>query len=114
MRPLIILLHICVCIALIFIVLIQKGKGAGMGAAFGGSSQTVFGSGGATTFLHKVTTAAAIVFMLTSLVLSIFAARGTVSSVMEGVKQPSAPAAETTQAPAAPAQPQGGESEGEF
>jgi preprotein translocase subunit SecG len=111
MRPLIILLHICVCIALIFIVLIQKGKGAGMGAAFGGSSQTVFGSGGATTFLHKVTTAAAIVFMLTSLGLSIFSARGTATSIMKGVQQPSAPATETVPAPA---QSPGGESEGNF
>ena len=112
MIPVIVILHVCICVALILIVLLQKGKGAGMGAAFGGSSQTVFGSSGATTFLHKVTTIAAIIFMLTSLGLSFFFGRGTTSSVMEGVTPtappaategvtPTAPpAAETTEAPA--------------
>ena len=53
------------------IVLLQTGKGADMGAAFGGgSSQTLFGSTGASTFLSKATTVAAIVFMLTSLSLA--------------------------------------------
>ncbi|MBP1699906.1 MAG: Preprotein translocase SecG subunit, partial [Deltaproteobacteria bacterium] len=42
----IIVLHILVCIALILIVLLQAGKGAEMGAAFGGASQTIFGSAG--------------------------------------------------------------------
>ena len=63
-----ILIHVFVCIALIMIVLLQTGKGADMGAAFGGgSSQTLFGSTGASTFLSKATTAAAVIFMLTSL-----------------------------------------------
>ena len=67
----IIVIHIIVCIALIMIVLLQTGKGADMGAAFGGgSSQTLFGSTGASTFLSKATTAAAILFMLTSLILA--------------------------------------------
>ena len=64
------IIHIVVCFALIMIVLLQTGKGASMGAAFGGSSQTVFGSGGATTFLTKMTTIAAAVFMITSLLLA--------------------------------------------
>jgi preprotein translocase subunit SecG len=55
---------------MIGIVLLQKGKGAEMGAAFGGSSQTLFGSRGAATFLNKLTTAAAALFMITSLLLS--------------------------------------------
>jgi preprotein translocase subunit SecG len=108
MQPILIIVHVVVCLALILIVLLQQGKGAGMGAAFGGSSQTVFGSTGATSFMHKVTTAAAIIFMLTSLGLSIFFGRAVTSSVMEDVKQSSAPVAETGQAPApapAPAQP---------
>jgi preprotein translocase subunit SecG len=47
----ILLIHVVVCIALIMIVLLQTGKGADMGAAFGGgSSQTLFGSTGASTF----------------------------------------------------------------
>ena len=61
-----IILHVLVCIILILIVLLQAGKGANMGAAFGGSSQTVFGSSGAGTFLGKLTAGVAIVFMLTS------------------------------------------------
>lgn len=51
--------------------LIQSGKGAEIGAAFGGSSQTLFGSRGAATFLNKMTTVVAIVFMLTSLALAV-------------------------------------------
>lgn len=91
MKLLIIALHISVCIALILIVLLQKGKGAGMGAAFGGSSQTLFGSSGATSFMHKVTTIIAIVFMLTSLGLSIFFGKGGSSSLMEEVPQTQVP-----------------------
>jgi len=66
-----VIIHIIVCIALIMIVLLQTGKGSDMGAAFGGgSSQTLFGSTGASTFLSKATTGAAIVFMVTSLGLA--------------------------------------------
>lgn len=104
MQPILLILHVCVCIALILIVLLQKGKGASMGAAFGGSSQTVFGSSGATTFLHKVTTGAAIVFMLTSLALCYYMGKGATSSIMEGVKG-QVPAAQTTEAPVQPAEP---------
>jgi preprotein translocase subunit SecG len=70
-------LHIFVSLSLIFIVLIQGGKGAQMGAAFGGgSSQTVFGSRGASTFLGKMTTVVAVVFMITSLLLAMASVRG--------------------------------------
>ena len=100
MKLIIILVHVAVCVALIMIVLVQRGKGANMGAAFGGSSQTVFGSVGATPFLHKVTTVAAIIFMLTSLGLSMFLGRGTTSSVMENVTQKEVPVAEKTEVPA--------------
>jgi len=65
-----IILHVVVCIFLISIVLLQRGKGADIGAAFGGSSQTLFGSRGAATFLNKLTTASAVIFMLTSLALT--------------------------------------------
>jgi len=64
-------LHIFVCVALILIVLLQAGKGASMGAAFGGASQTIFGSPGAAGFLTKITTVAAVLFMMTSIFLSI-------------------------------------------
>ncbi len=65
-----ILLHILVSLVLILIVLLQTGKGASLGAAFGGASQTIFGSRGPGSFLGKLTTAAAIIFMLTSLILA--------------------------------------------
>lgn len=102
MQLIITLIHVVVCIALILIVLLQKGKGASMGAAFGGSSQTVFGSGGATSFMHKITAAAAVVFMLTSLGLAFLFGRGMTSSVMEGVRTPQAPVSQQTQTPALP------------
>jgi preprotein translocase subunit SecG len=75
-------LHIAVCIILILVVLLQAGKGASMGAAFGGSSQTIFGSSGPGTFLGKMTTIVAAVFMLTSLFLS-YSAYHKGSSLME-------------------------------
>ncbi|MCJ7747828.1 MAG: preprotein translocase subunit SecG, partial [Desulfobacterales bacterium] len=66
----IIVLHVLVCFALIMIVLLQAGKGAEMGAAFGGASQTIFGSSGAMGFLSKLTTVVAVLFMITSLLLT--------------------------------------------
>jgi preprotein translocase subunit SecG len=84
-----IIIHVIVCIALIMIVLLQTGKGADMGAAFGGgSSQTLFGSSGASTFLSKATTVAAIVFMLTSLALAYMSGHHAGSSVMQSPKAP--------------------------
>jgi preprotein translocase subunit SecG len=75
MHTLITIIHVLACIVLILVVLLQAGKGANMGAAFGGSSQTVFGSTGAGTFLGKMTAAIAIIFMLTSLTLTYTASR---------------------------------------
>lgn len=77
MTTLLLIIHIIVCIVLIAVVLLQSGKGAEIGAAFGGSSQTLFGSRGAATFLSKVTTVVAIIFMLTSLALAIIQTRST-------------------------------------
>jgi preprotein translocase subunit SecG len=68
-------LHVVVSMALIAIVLLQTGKGASIGAVFGSSSQTVFGSRGPASFLHKLTTVAAVIFMLTSLGLTIYKSR---------------------------------------
>lgn len=70
MTTFLIVIHLMASLFLIAVVLLQSGKGAEMGAAFGGSSQTIFGSRGATTFLNKLTTIAAVVFMLTSLALT--------------------------------------------
>ena len=73
MYTFIIVIHVIVCFLMIAAILLQGGKGAEIGAAFGGSSQTVFGSRGPTNFLSKVTIAAAVIFMLTSLSLGYFA-----------------------------------------
>jgi preprotein translocase subunit SecG len=81
------IVHVTACIVLILVVLLQAGKGASMGAVFGGSSQTVFGSSGPGTFLGKMTTAVAIIFMLTSLSLSYSVSRKG-SSLMEGAAKP--------------------------
>ncbi len=71
MHTFLIVLHVMVCFILILVVLLQRGKGGDMGAALGGGgSNTVFGSRGAGNFLTKLTTGAAIGFMLTSLSLS--------------------------------------------
>ena len=72
------ILHIAVAVFLILVVLLQTGKGAEMGAAFGGSSQTLFGSGGPAGFMAKLTTAAAVGFMLTSLGLAYISSAGQV------------------------------------
>jgi len=104
------LLHVVVCVALVMIVLLQKGKGASMGAAFGGSSQTVFGSTGATSFLSKITVAAAVIFMFTSLGLALLMGRGASSSLMKGVNVPAATQPAESSAPAASPAPAGSES----
>jgi len=67
-------LHVMVCLVLIVVVLLQHGKGADIGAVFGGgASNTVFGSRGAGNFLTRLTTGAALLFMVTSLTLSYIA-----------------------------------------
>jgi preprotein translocase subunit SecG len=101
-------LHVIVCVFLIISVLLQSGKAADLAGAFGGmGSQTAFGPRGSATLLSKATTISAILFMLTSLSLSILATRGTggSGSVLEGQtqQQPAAPAPAGQTAPAAPA-----------
>ena len=77
MLILITIVHVVVCIFLIIVVLLQSGKAADLAGAFGGmGSQTAFGPRGSATLLSKATTASAIVFMITSLSLSIMATRG--------------------------------------
>jgi preprotein translocase subunit SecG len=101
------MLHILVSFFMIGVVLLQSGKGAEMGASFGSSgSQSVFGAGGGTTFLSKMTTGAAIIFMLTSLTLAYISGQPSSSSIMSSKSKPAAavPAQQSPAAPAAPAQ----------
>ena len=81
-------IHVVVCFFLVVIVLLQHGKGADMGATFGGSSQTVFGSDGPLPLMNKVTTGSAIVFMVTSVSLAYLSAHMSTNSVMKNVAVP--------------------------
>src|SRR5580704_2136823 len=85
-----IVLHVIVCIFLIIVVLLQQGKSADLAGAFGGQgSQTAFGPRGAANLLTKLTTYSAIIFMLTSIGLTIMLARaGGDHSVLSGASHP--------------------------
>jgi preprotein translocase subunit SecG len=101
------ILHIIVCLILILIVLLQSGKGADLAGAFGGGgSQTAFGARGTATFLSKLTTVAAVIFMLTSLALSLITSKDKGSSIMHGAGTPAKQAAPPSggKAPAPPVQ----------
>ena len=62
--------HVLVCVALVASILQQVGKGADMGAMFGGSSSNVFGATGATSFITKLTSVLAVLFIITSIILA--------------------------------------------
>jgi len=83
MVTLFVILHVLVSFIMIGVILLQSGKGAEIGAAFGGSSQTIFGSRGPGTFLSKVTAGAATIFMLTALSLSMMSGGKSVVSTIK-------------------------------
>ena len=76
------IVHVIACFGLVLTVLLQAGKGADIGAVFGGASTTIFGSSGAGNFLTRLTTGAAIVFMVTSLTLTYGSSHRTASTLM--------------------------------
>jgi preprotein translocase subunit SecG len=87
-------LHVLVCVVLILVVLLQSGKGADLAGAFGGgATQTAFGSRGPASFLSKMTTVAAVIFMLTSIALSMISVKTESKSVLETTKGTTRPAA---------------------
>lgn len=98
-------LHVIVAFIMVGVILLQSGKGAEIGAAFGGSSQTVFGARGASTMLSKLTAVTATIFMVTSLTLAIMSKQRNYASTL-GLDKPApaqtAPAAAPTPSPAAP------------
>lgn len=97
-------LHVLVCIILVLVVLLQSGRGADLAGAFGGgATQTAFGSRGPASFLSKMTTVAAVVFMLTSLGLSLISTKSEVRSILESGK-PRTTTTAPRKAPAAPVQ----------
>ena len=101
--------HVLVCAFLIIVVLLQSGRGADVAAAFGGmGSQTAFGPRGSATVLTRATTWSAILFMITSITLSVIASRlSTGGSVLGNIKpsqtksQPAPQPAPTPESPPA-------------
>jgi preprotein translocase subunit SecG len=97
------IIHILVCIFLVSIVLLQHGKGADVGATFGGGGgESLFGTEGPVPVMNKITTAAAVVFMVTSISLAYISSHNTSGSVMGGYSTPApaeqpAPVAEPVQ-----------------
>ena len=92
---LVLTVHVLVCLFLIIVVLLQSGKAADLAGAFGGmGSQTAFGPRGSATLLSKATTISAVLFMITSMSLSILATRsaGVGTTVLESAPAKSAPA----------------------
>ncbi len=102
MYILVVLFHVLVCFILMGVVLLQSGKGAEMGASFGGSSQTLFGSRGSATFLSKLTIGAAIFYMLTSLTLTVLKKDQSVVSSVVDTPATSAPETGTATQPTLP------------
>ena len=104
MYYLVLFVHVVVCIFLIIVILLQSGKAADLAGAFGGmGSQTAFGPRGSATLLSKATTISAVLFMITSMSLSIMATRsaGLGTTVLE--ERTPAKTAPAKTAPAAPA-----------
>jgi preprotein translocase subunit SecG len=98
---LLVFIHVVVCLFLIIVVLLQSGKAADLAGAFGGmGSQTAFGPRGSATLLSKATTISAIIFMLTSISLSIVATRSAGVSSAPVLERHGAKT--TTSAPATP------------
>ena len=105
MTTLLAVLHVLVSLFIIAVVLLQSGKGAEMGASFGsGGSQSVFGASGGGNFMTRLTTAMAIIFMLTSLTLAYISGHAPGSTIMSGkAVQKAAPAVPATPQQPAPA-----------
>ncbi|UCE64666.1 MAG: preprotein translocase subunit SecG [Nitrospirota bacterium] len=97
MYTLTVVIHLIVCFLMIAAILLQAGKGAEIGAAFGGSSQTVFGSRGPGTFLSKITVGAAVIFMLSSLSLALLSKKETTSSAVIDLHTPAHQESSTTE-----------------
>ena len=100
------IVHVIVCLFLIIVVLLQSGKAGDISAAFGGQgSQAAFGPRGAATALSKATTISAVVFMLTSVTLSINAIKHEgPRSVLQGEKSAPVKPQPATPTPANPTQ----------
>jgi len=94
-------IHVVTCLFLILVVLLQQGKGADLSVFGGGSTQAAFGARGAATFLHKMTVAGFIAFILTTMSIGFLQSSGRQGSVMTAVEaEQTEPATETEAVPA--------------
>jgi len=105
MYTVLIIIHVLICFLMIGAILLQSGKGAEIGASFGGSRQTVFGSRGPANFLSKFTVVVAAIFMVTSLSLAIMARERTFSSTVIDLKKKETSQTAPETPPVAPAAP---------
>lgn len=74
LKTIFIITHIVVCLSLIFIVILQSGRSAGMSGDIAGGAETFFGKNKARTMdamLVTWTKIAAVIFILTSIALTI-------------------------------------------
>lgn len=95
--------HVIVCVGLIVIVLLQADKGEGLAGAFGGgASSTVFGERGAGGFMSKLTTSMAVIFMITSLVISVYVPRWESAAPASPAIELSSPVTPSAAVPVAP------------
>jgi preprotein translocase subunit SecG len=85
-----IVVYVIVCVLLVLTVLLQQGKGAEIGAVFG-SSDTIFGSAGPASFLHKLTSGLAVLFMVLALILTYLSAHRVEDSIMQDVEVTTSP-----------------------
>jgi preprotein translocase subunit SecG len=71
MYTILLVIHVLICISLVISVLLQSSKGGGLGGAFGGTTETLFGGSGASSFLKKATKVLGVSFMVCSILLAL-------------------------------------------
>ncbi len=109
MYTLILLLHISIAVVIVMVVLLQVGKGSGMGAAFGGSSESFFGSSGPSNFLEKATIVGGIIFIVTSLTLAYMSGENRKNILFNQAVPEQTSTAPAPQQPGLPASPSTGQ-----
>jgi len=92
------IIHIVICIVFVFIVMIQGSKSEGLSGLFGGGSGTLLGTG-ASGFMVKLTTVVGIVFLLSSIVLTIVQSQKPATVMEKSLMKEKSTPAETVPAP---------------
>jgi preprotein translocase subunit SecG len=102
MQTALVVFHVVVALTIVIAVLLQSGKGGGLGAGFGGGgANTLFGASGGGNFFTRLTTVLAVLFMATSLGLTVYKSRQMKSSLFDSGAAPVTAPATSTEAPAA-------------